>query len=102
MRRARCGCSTWSTTADFGCWQDHIDARGPGKCEQSVVGADGVDRSRIRLQKREIESVFGTIREERLGYAQEAVDSLHPLDAELNLPNERYSLLCPLCAGQKT
>ena len=72
--------------------QEHIEARGPGKCEQSVVGADGVERSRIRLQKREIESVFGTIREERLGYAQEAVDSLHPLDAELHLPNERYSL----------
>lgn len=75
--------------------QEHIDNRGPGKCQQPVVGADGVERSRVRLQNRDIESVFGTIEEERAGYGQKGVESLHPLDAELNLPDERYSLeLC--------
>ena len=29
---------------------------------------------------------------ERLGYARPGHDSLHPLDAALNLPSERYSL----------
>ncbi|MFH1008877.1 MAG: ISKra4 family transposase [Candidatus Latescibacterota bacterium] len=72
--------------------QEHIDARGPGKCEQGVVGADGIERSRVRLQKREIESIFGTIEEQRAGYGYPGVESLQPLDAELNLANERYSL----------
>jgi hypothetical protein len=72
--------------------QEHLEARGPGQCEQPVRGADGVERSRLRLQKRELETVFGTVSVERVGYGQQRVDSLHPLDAELNLPNERYSL----------
>jgi len=72
--------------------QEHIDNRGPGKCQQPVVGADGVERSRVRIQKRDIESVFGPIEEERAGYGQKGVESLHPLDAELNLPDEVYSL----------
>ena len=72
--------------------QDHIDARGPGKCQGPVVGADGVNRGRVRVQEREIESIFGTIEEKRAGYGKPGVESLHPLDAELNLPTERYSL----------
>jgi hypothetical protein len=36
--------------------------------------------------------VFGTVSVERAGYGKEGVGSLHPLDAELNLPHERYSL----------
>jgi len=72
--------------------QEHIDNRGSGKCQQSVVGSDEIERSRVRLQKRDIESVFGTIEEERAGYGQKGVESLHPLDAELNLPDELYSL----------
>jgi len=72
--------------------QEHIDERGPGTCDQGVTGADGIERTRVRLQKREIESIFGTIEKERAGYAKPGADSLHPLDAELNLPKERYSL----------
>jgi len=72
--------------------QEHIDARGPGKTHEPVVGADGLERRRVRIQKREIESVFGTVEESRAGYGQPGVESLHPLDAELNLPDERYSL----------
>ena len=72
--------------------QEHLEARGPGQCEQPVRGADGVERSRTRLQERKLETVFGTVSIERVGYGQEATESLHPLDAELNLPDERYSL----------
>ena len=71
--------------------QEHLEARGPGQCEQPVRGADGVERSRVRLQERKIETVFGTVSVERVGYGQEGRESLHPLDAELNLPDERYS-----------
>jgi len=72
--------------------QEHLEARGPGQCDQPVRGVDGVERSRTRLQKRNLETVFGTVSVERVGYGQEGTESLHPLDAELNLPDERYSL----------
>ena len=36
-------------------------------------------------------TIFGEIRVKRFGYGAEGADSLHPLDAELNLPRERYS-----------
>lgn len=38
--------------------QDHLDARAPGACAQPVQGADGVERSRVRLQERALETVF--------------------------------------------
>ncbi|MFZ0240090.1 MAG: ISKra4 family transposase, partial [Desulfobacterales bacterium] len=72
--------------------QEHLDNRGSGQCDQPVCGADGPERSRMRLQKRELETVFGTVSVERAGYGRQAAESLHPLDAELNLPGKRYSL----------
>jgi hypothetical protein len=72
--------------------QEHVDRRGPGLVVEPIVGADGVERLRIRPQERKVETVFGTIEERRAGYGQAGVESLHPLDAELNLPPERYSL----------
>lgn len=72
--------------------QEHIDGRGPGLCEEDVRGADGVERTHVRLQERDIETVFGAVEERRAGYGFPGVDSLHPLDAEFNLPKERYSL----------
>lgn len=71
--------------------QNHLDARGPGKITAEVQGADGTQRSRIRLQERDLETVFGTVEIQRAGYGQEGTSSLHPFDAELNLPPERYS-----------
>jgi len=73
--------------------QEHLNNRGPGQSDAPPVeGADGVVRSRVRLQERELETVFGTVSVERAGYGRQGVESLHPLDAELNLPDERYSL----------
>ncbi len=72
--------------------QEHLDNRSPGQCEQPVTDSDGIDRSRVRLQERKLETVFGTVSVERAGYGKKGAESLHPLDAELNLPNERYSL----------
>ena len=73
--------------------QEHLDNRSPGQCDDPPVqGADGIVRSRVRLQQRQLETVFGTVSVERAGYGQHGVKSLHPLDAELNLPDERYSL----------
>jgi hypothetical protein len=72
--------------------QEHVDRRSPGLCVEPVVGADGVERFRVRPQERKIETVFGTVEENRAGYGHEGVCSLHPLDADLNLPPELYSL----------
>jgi hypothetical protein len=72
--------------------QEHLQSRGPGESAQPVRGSDGVERSRVRIQGRKLETIFGTVEVERAGYGQEGSQSLHPLDAELNLPDEKYSL----------
>ena len=72
--------------------QEHLNNRSPGQCNLPVRGNDGIDRSQVRLQERKLETVFGTVSVERAGYGEKGVKSLHPLDAELNLPYERYSL----------
>ena len=75
--------------------QEHLEARGPGECAQTVQGSDGVEMSRVRPHERKLETIFGTVSVERAGYGQEGSRSLHPLDAELNLPDKKYSLeLC--------
>ena len=72
--------------------QGHLDQRSPGEAAEPVEGADGVERSERRLHGRQLETTFGTVSVERLGYAHPGHDSLHPLDASLNLPAELYSL----------
>ena len=71
--------------------QGHLDQRSPGEAAGPVEGADGVERSERRLHDRQLETTFGTVAVERLGYARRGHDSLHPLDTSLNLPAERYS-----------
>ncbi|MCY3819233.1 MAG: hypothetical protein OXH52_07710 [Gammaproteobacteria bacterium] len=71
--------------------QGRLDQRSPGEAAGPVEGADGVERSQRRVHER-LETTFGTVAVERVGYARPGQDSLHPLDAALNLPPERYSL----------
>ena len=72
-------------------FQAHVDSRGPGEAAATVRGADGVERDQERSHDRGLSTIFGEIRVKRLGYGAEGADSLHPLDAELNLPRELYS-----------
>ena len=72
--------------------QGHLEQRSPGEAAGPVEGADGVERSERRVHERHLETIFGTVRVERVGYARAGHESLHPLDAALNLPGERYSL----------
>jgi hypothetical protein len=72
--------------------QEHLDARGVGEAVGQVVDADGVERPGARLQRRQLHTVFGTVEVERLGYGAPGLESLHPKDAALNLPEESYSL----------
>ena len=72
--------------------QAHLDVRGPGEAAGPVVGADDVARAQPRLHARGLETVFGEVQVARVGYGAAGVASLHPLDADLNLPPELYSL----------
>jgi hypothetical protein len=71
--------------------QAHLEVRGPGEAAGPVAGADGVVRDEPHLHSRGLETVFGAVQVERVGYGADGVASLHPLDVELNLPPERYS-----------
>ena len=73
-------------------FQAHVDSRGPGPAGAPVCGAEGVQRSEQRLHERGLSTVFGEVRVKRLGYGAPGVASLHPLDAQLNLPAGEYSL----------
>jgi hypothetical protein len=71
--------------------QGWLESRGPGDVGPALIDPDGVRRTQRRLHSRALESLFGTVQVERLGYGAPGQASLHPLDAALNLPEERYS-----------
>jgi hypothetical protein len=61
--------------------------------EQPVVGNDEVERTHRREgTERNSMSIFGEVKVERVGYSARGSSSRFPLDAELNLPPEDYSL----------
>nr|WP_287413346.1 ISKra4 family transposase [Pseudodesulfovibrio sp.] len=72
--------------------QEHLNNRSPGTSSEPVRDADGIHRTKAPDQERKIETVFGRVGLNRAGYAEKGCKSLHPLDAELNLSPEIYSL----------
>src|SRR3972149_2109988 len=72
--------------------QGHLDLRGSGeKTLAAVVGTDGVERTHHRHSARGLLTVFGLVTVLRMSYGKRGQSSLSPLDAALNLPEERYS-----------
>lgn len=73
--------------------QGHFDMRAKEEVRRdSVTGSDGVVRNHRREScKRSLETLFGEITVTRVGYSQRETTSLFPLDAELNLPSNKYS-----------
>ena len=73
--------------------QVHFDVRARDEVrKESVTGCDGVVRNHRRDGcKRSLETLFGDINVTRVGYSQRDTTSLFPLDAELNLPADKYS-----------
>jgi hypothetical protein len=60
--------------------------------KEFVLGEDGIRRNRRRTGcTRKIESRFGEVELSRIGYYGQFVGSVFPLDAELNLPPNKYS-----------
>ena len=72
--------------------QAHLDMRQPGQAVETVRDAEGTPLEPTALHKRSVESIFGTVEVVRTGYRAQGEASLHPLDGELNLPPEKYSL----------
>lgn len=72
--------------------QAHLDVRGPGEAAAPVIDAEGVQRrASSRQHRRTLTTIFGDVSVSRRGYGEQGRASLHPLDAELNLPVEQYS-----------
>lgn len=72
--------------------QAHLDERvATTTINEPVIGTDFKPRTHRRLQTREVETLVGTITITRPGYGKRGFESLHPFDAALNLPLERYS-----------
>lgn len=57
----------------------------------AVVGAEGTVRSWARERCRTLMTVFGEVKVHRLGYSDRGIDSVFPMDAQLNLPLDQYS-----------
>lgn len=73
--------------------QSHLDLRAANEPKHDgITGADGVERGAIRrVRSRQIETIFGEVEVSRLGYGHPGKSSLFPLDAQLNLPERKYS-----------
>ena len=76
--------------------QDYLDLR--AKTERNVledgplVGSDGLARTHRRQNReRSLMTLFGEVTVLRAGYEGRGIGRLHPLDAELNLPVDKYS-----------
>ena len=57
----------------------------------SMTGVDGVIRSHKRGTSRSLATLFGAVTVKRLGFAAPGQARLHPQDAALQLPPQRYS-----------
>lgn len=71
--------------------QAHLDERSPGMVAEPVLDADGRAHPPQRVQTRHLMTIFGEVAVTRMGYGGRGRESLHPLDAALNVPPERYA-----------
>jgi hypothetical protein len=72
-------------------FQGYLDESGSGAVTEPVLDANGQEHTHQRLHSRSLTTIFGEVSLNRQGYGGRGVESLHPLDAELNLPPESYS-----------
>jgi hypothetical protein len=73
--------------------QGHLDLRAVREPRgEAIVGEDSAVRRHVRPAcQRTLMSLFGEVAVTRLGYGARGVDSVFPLDRELNLPPDKYS-----------
>lgn len=71
--------------------QAHFDRRAELERPVDVRDADGVERPEVRRGSRNVETEFGEVELDRNLYRAPGVERLAPLDAAMNLPEEKYS-----------
>lgn len=71
--------------------QGHIRSRGSGDVGPVLVLADGTRLTHRRPLRRTLQTVFGKVNIERVGYSSLGQDTVFPLDAVLNLPSSSFS-----------
>ncbi len=72
--------------------QGHLEERGPNEALSPVVNSAGTVLPHKRERGRWLESIFGRVWVNRIGYEAKGESVLCPLDGNLNLPKEFYSL----------
>jgi hypothetical protein len=72
--------------------QAHFDRRSAQEREVDVRDASGAERERVREGRRTVMTEFGEVHLERKLYQADGTDALAPLDAAMELPDEKYSL----------
>jgi len=73
--------------------QSFVTLRGQCRPVGPVIDADGVEHTHVREDRgRPIESIFGTVRLDRIGFRGRGLSTLYPVDADLNLPPVEFSL----------
>ena len=76
-------------------YQSHLDLRAKTETAQTkVIGCEGEVRPHRRVrQKRKLETLFGEVTVERIGYSNKkpGVTILYPGDGKLNLSEDKYS-----------
>jgi hypothetical protein len=74
-------------------FQAHLDLRGLSEPVEPVTGSDGCTRTHRRCEaSRRLTSVLGDVEVCRTRYEGRGLSSLSPVDGDLNLPPEKYSL----------
>lgn len=73
--------------------QDHLELRAEREVRhEDVVGSDGVRRGNVEDgHTRALRTLFGDVTVTRKAYRKPGSGNLHPLDAALNLPQEKHS-----------
>jgi hypothetical protein len=72
-------------------YETWLRARAKGETVRDVEGSDHVRRTHHRPAPRQMESVFGTVTVVRDRVGAQGVSALAPVDAVLNLPDDRFS-----------
>ena len=72
--------------------QAHFDRRSAQEMEVEVRDVSGVSRLRVRDGRRTVMTEFGEVELERKLYQADGADALAPLEAAMELPDEKYSL----------
>lgn len=71
--------------------QEHIDVRGDGAVGEALVREDGRRLSHKRLGTRHLETLFGEVAVDRMGYSHRGEASIFPKDSQMSLPKKVYS-----------